>query len=161
MGGSSGYIYVTQEGLDKMKAELKTLKGEERPKIVEAIRRARELGDLSENAEYHAAKERQVHLERKISELEEKVTRARIFDKKHLDDSVAYLLSHVTIRDVSDGEEITYQLVSPEEADADNDRISVQSPIGKALLGTKVGDHVKIEVPSGVLEYEILKIELK
>jgi transcription elongation factor GreA len=159
MTDQHGYIYLTAEGRQKMHDELKQLKTVDRPRIVSEISRARDLGDLSENAEYHAAKERQVLLERKIAELEEKLMRAKTIDQAAVDSDRAYLFSFVRVRDVHTSEEIRYQLVSQEEADFDEDRISIHSPIGKGLLGKSKGEKITITVPAGVLTYEILDIE--
>jgi len=155
----TGWIYLTPEGEEKLAAELKRLKTGERPRIVAEISRARDHGDLAENAEYHAAKERQVILERKISELEDKLRRAKTVDQNSVDASRAYLFCHVVVRDVKSGEEIRYQLVSPEEADLDADRISIQSPVGQGLLGKGKGEQVSIRVPAGELVYEILDVQ--
>ncbi|UCD64761.1 MAG: transcription elongation factor GreA [Candidatus Zixiibacteriota bacterium] len=151
-------IYMSKEGILKLEAELKRLKFEERPKLVAEIKRAREMGDLSENAEYHAAKEAQVHLERRIAELHEKLTRARAIDTDKIADDKAYLFARVLVRDRDRGSEIEYTLAPPEEADVDNDVISVKSPIGAALLGKSEGDVVEIKVPAGILTYEIIRI---
>ena len=151
-------IYMSKEGRLKLEAELKRLKFEERPKIVAEIKRARELGDLSENAEYHAAKEAQEHLERKISEIQEKLTRVRAVDENQIRTDKAYLFAKVLIKDHKTSEEILYTLSPPEEADVDNDVISIKSPIGAALLGKSVGDVLEIKIPAGILKYEILKI---
>ncbi len=151
-------IYVSKEGRLKLEAELKRLKFEERPKIVAEIKRTRELGDLSENAEYHAAKEAQVHLERKIAELHEKLLHIQEVDTDRIPSDKAYLFAKVHVKDKKSGHETVYTLAPPEEADVDKDIISVKSPIGAALLGKAVGDVVSIKVPRGVLEYEILKI---
>ena len=159
MTDQHGYIYLTAEGRQKMHEELKRLMTVDRPRIVAEISRARDLGDLSENAEYHAAKERQVLVERKIAELQEKLMRAKTIDQAEVDSDHAYLFSFVRVRDTRSGEEIRYQLVSPEEADIDEDRISIQSPIGKGLLSKAKGERVTIAVPAGKLTYEILDIE--
>jgi transcription elongation factor GreA len=151
-------IYMSKEGRLKLEAELKRLKFEERPRVVAEIKRSREMGDLSENAEYHAAKEAQGHLERKIAELQEKLTRVHSIDTDQIPSDKAYLFAKVLVRDKKSGTEILYTLTPPEEADVDNDIISVKSPIGAALLGKAVGDVVQIKVPVGILEYEILKI---
>jgi transcription elongation factor GreA len=151
-------IYMSKEGRLKLEAKLKRLKFEERPRIVAEIKRAREMGDLSENAEYHAAKEAQVHLERKISELQEKLTRVRAVDADQIRTDKAYLFAKVLVKDLKRQEEILYTLAPPEEADVDNDIISVKSPIGAALLGKSVGNVLEIKVPAGILQYEILKI---
>jgi transcription elongation factor GreA len=149
---------MSREGIKKIEEELKQLKYEERPKIVAEIKRARELGDLSENAEYHAAKEAQSHLERKIADLEFKLARAEVVDVSDIPTDAAYIFASVLVKDHKFEEEITYKLVPPDDADVDNDIISVESPIGKGLLGKKVGDVVEIPVPAGTLKYEILKI---
>ena len=151
-------IYLSRDGRLKLEAELKRLKFEERPKLVAEIKRTRELGDLSENAEYHAAKEAQAHLERKIAELEDKLSRVRTVDTDQIRDDRAYLFSKVLVKDRDDGEEILYTLAPPDEVDVDNDVISVKSPIGAALLGKAVGDVIEVSVPAGVIKYEVLKI---
>lgn len=151
-------VYLTKEGRIRLEQELKKLKFEERPKIVAEIKRARELGDLSENAEYHAAKETQVHLERKIAELEDKMSRIRTVDADQIPTDKAYLFARVKVKDLDRGEEIVYTLAPPDEADVDNDIISVKSPIGAGLLGKTVGEVAEIEIPVGLLRYEILDI---
>jgi len=151
-------IYMSKEGRLKLEARLKKLKFEERPIIVAEIKRTRELGDLSENAEYHAAKEAQVHLERKISELEHKLSRVQSVDTDSIPDDKAYLYAKVTVKDHRNGEKILYTLVSADEADVDLDMISVKSPVGAALLGKAVGQIIEISVPAGTLKYEIIKI---
>jgi len=151
-------IYLSKEGRLKLEAELKRLKYEERPKYVAEIKRAREMGDLSENAEYHAAKEAQTHLERKIADLEYKLSRVRTIDAKQIPDDKVYLFAKVLVKDQRTGEEILYTIAPPDETDVDNDVISVKSPIGAALLGKAVGEVVEVTVPAGVLKYEILKI---
>ncbi len=154
----SDAIYMSREGVLKLEAELKRLKFEERPKIVAEIKRAREMGDLSENAEYSAAKEAQTHLERKIAELEYKLSRVQSVDPDAIPTDKVYLYAKVQVRDKGDGEEIEYTIVPPEEADVDNDMISIKSPVAAAMLGKAVGDHVEISVPAGILKYEILNI---
>lgn len=151
-------VYLSKEGRIKLETELKKLKYEERPAIIAEIKRAMEMGDLSENAEYHAAKEKQTHLERKIAELEDKISRVRSIDTDKIPTDKAYLFSKVTVKDLRDGEEIEYTLAPPDEVDLDNDIISVKSPIGQGLLGKAVGDTAEITVPAGLLRYEILKI---
>jgi transcription elongation factor GreA len=151
-------VYLSKEGRIKIETELKKLKYEERPAIIAEIKRAMEMGDLSENAEYHAAKEKQTHLERKIAELEDKISRIRSIDIDNIPTDKAYLFSKVTVKDLRDGEEIVYTLAPPDEVDIDNDIISVKSPIGQGLLGKAVGDTAEITVPAGLLKYEILKI---
>nr|MBN2277811.1 transcription elongation factor GreA [candidate division Zixibacteria bacterium] len=151
-------VYLSKEGLLRLEKELKELKTVERPKIISEIKRAMEMGDLSENAEYHAAKETQTHIERKIAELEDKLSRARSVDTTNIPSDKAYLFARVLVRDLDDDEEIEYTLAPPEETDIDNDVISIQSPIGKALLGKAVGDKIKVKVPVGEIAYEIMKI---
>lgn len=151
-------IYMSKEGLLKLEAELKRLKFEERPKLVAEIKRTRELGDLSENAEYHAAKEAQVHLERKISDIEFRFSRVQLVETSEIPDDKAYLYAKVTVKDLGDGEEIIYTLVSPDEADVDQDIISILSPVGAAILGKEVGDKFEIKVPAGTIKYEVVKI---
>lgn len=152
-------IYMSLEGYEKLQSDLHKLKYTDRPAIVSEIKRAREMGDLSENAEYHAAKEAQVHLERQIADLEFKLSRARVIKKEDIPQGKAYLLSKVTLQDLEDGDEIVYTLVSPEESDPDKDLLSVKSPIGKGILGKAVGDEVSITIPAGELRYKIIKIE--
>ena len=151
-------VYLTKDGRIKLEQELRRLKFEERPRIVAEIKRARELGDLSENAEYHAAKEAQGHLERKIAELHDKLSRARTVNADQIAGDKAYIFAKVHVRDLDRGEEIVYTLSPPEEADVDNDIISVKSPIGAGLLGKGVGEIAEIQVPIGLLRYQIVKI---
>jgi transcription elongation factor GreA len=154
----SDHIYLSRDGRLKMEAELKKLKFEERPRIINEIKRAKDLGDLSENAEYHAAKEAQTHIERKIAELEDKLSRVRTLDLDKIPNDKVYLFSRVKVKDVRDGEETLYTIVPADEADVDNDMISAKSPIGAALLGKNIGDVVEITVPAGKITYEILNI---
>jgi transcription elongation factor GreA len=151
-------VYLSKEGIIKLEKELQKLKTVERPRAIAQIKSARELGDLTENAEYHAAKESQTHLERKIAELEDKLSRARPIETANIPSDKAYVFARVLVKDLDDGEEIEYQLAPPDEADPANDVISIKSPIGAALLGKAVGDEVEIEVPAGVTKYKILKI---
>ncbi len=151
-------IYLSKQGLLKMEKELKKLKTIDRPAIISEIKRALHMGDLSENAEYHAAKEAQVHLERKIAELEDKLSRVRAVDTDKIGSDKAYLFAKVLVKDLRNGEQIEYQLVPPDEADVDNDIISVKSPIGAALLGKELGNQVEIKVPAGIVRYEIVRI---
>jgi transcription elongation factor GreA len=134
------------------------MKFTERPKIVAEIKRTRELGDLSENAEYHIAKETQTHLERRIALLQDKLSRVRTIDTDQIPSDKVYLFARVLVRDQDDDEEIQYTVVPPDETDVDNDVISVESPIGQALLGRAVGDVVTIKIPAGILKYKVLKI---
>lgn len=151
-------VYLSKEGRIKLEGELRRLKFEERPKLLAEIKRAKELGDLSENAEYHAAKEAQRHLERKINELEDKMSRIRSFDTDKIPSDKVYLFAKVLVRDVRDGEETEYTIVPADEADVDNDKISVKSPIGLGLMGKAVGEKAEITAPAGKIIYEILKI---
>jgi len=151
-------IYLSKEGRLKLEGELKRLKFQERPKLVAEIKRAREMGDLAENAEYHAAKEAQMHLEGKIAELEYKLSRVRTVDADQIPSDKVYLFAKVLVKDQGTGEEILYTIAPPDETDVDNDVISVKSPIGAALLGKAVGYIVEITVPAGLLKYEILRI---
>jgi transcription elongation factor GreA len=150
--------YYTAEGLKKLREELDLLKHIERPKASQAIAEARDKGDLSENAEYDAAKEAQGLLEMRISKMEEVVSNARLIDESQLDLSKALVLSKVKIKNQTNGMEMTYTLVAESEADLKTGKISVTSPIGKGLLGKSVGEIAEINVPNGVLKFEILEI---
>ncbi len=150
--------YYTAEGLKKLKDELDQLKSIERPKASQAIAEARDKGDLSENAEYDAAKEAQGLLELKIAKLEEVVANARLIDESQLDVSKVLVLSTVKIRNKANGMEMKYTLVAESEADLKSGKISVTSPIGKGLLGKSVGEVAEIQVPNGTLNFEVLEI---
>ena len=150
--------YYTAEGLKKLREELEHLKSIERPKASQAIADARDKGDLSENAEYDAAKEAQGLLEMRISKMEEVVSNARLIDESQLDLSKALVLSTVKIKNQTNGMEMTYTLVAESEADLKTGKISVTSPIGKGLLGKSVGEIAEINVPNGVLKFEVLEI---
>lgn len=150
--------YYTKDGLDKLKEELQQLKTSGRAAIAKAIAEARDKGDLSENAEYDAAKEAQGHHETKIAKMEELLASARLLDESKLDTSKVLALSKVKIRNVKNGATMTYQLVSESEADLKSGKISVTSPIAKGLLGKKVGEKTEIQVPAGKMEFEILEI---
>ncbi|ESU23125.1 transcription elongation factor [Flavobacterium enshiense DK69] len=150
--------YYTAEGLKKLKDELDHLKSIERPKASQAIAEARDKGDLSENAEYDAAKEAQGLLEMKISKMEEVVSNARLIDESQLDVSKVLVLSTVKIKNQTNGMELKYTLVAESEADLKTGKISVTSPIGKGLLGKSVGEIAEINVPNGVLKFEVLEI---
>ncbi|MBB4119371.1 MAG: transcription elongation factor GreA [Mesonia hippocampi] len=150
--------YYTPEGLKKLRDELDQLRDVERPKASQAIAEARDKGDLSENAEYDAAKEAQGLLELKIAKLEEVVANARIIDESQLDTSKVLVHSTVKIKNTTNGAEVTYKLVAQSEADLKSGKISVDSPIGKGLLGKKVGEVAEIQVPRGVMTFEILEI---
>ncbi len=150
--------YYTQEGLDKLKQELHQLKTEGRSNIAKAIAEARDKGDLSENAEYDAAKEAQGLHEAKISKLEGVLATARLIDESTLDTSKVLALSYVKIKNKKNNAVMTYQLVSETEADIKSGKISVKSPIAQGLLGKSVGEVAQIEAPAGVMEFEILEI---
>jgi transcription elongation factor GreA len=156
--GVAGTVYLTREKLAAMEQELRELKTAGRKSIASKIAEARGHGDLSENAEYDAAKEEQQHLELKISKLEATLSRAKIIEARDLPNDKVYILSKVKLKDLKTQEQCEYLLVSPEESDYDMNKISVASPIGKALLGKKKGDSVEITVPVGLLKYEILDI---
>lgn len=154
--------YVTKEGLDKLRAELKHLESVERQRITEQIADARDKGDLSENAEYDAAKEAQGLLESRISKLQDQVANARIIDKSQLDSTKVSILSTVKIKNLANNQELTYQLVPETEADLKNNKIAVSTPISKGLLGKKVGDKAEIKLPNGnMLNFEILDLKLE
>lgn len=150
--------YYTAEGLKKLREELNHLRDVERPKASQAIAEARDKGDLSENAEYDAAKEAQGMLEMKISKLEEINSNARLIDESQLDNSKVLILSTVKLKNQTNGMEMTYTLVADGEADLASGKLSVNSPIGKGLLGKEVGDVADIQVPNGVLKFDILEI---
>jgi transcription elongation factor GreA len=150
--------YFTEEGLKKLRDELHQLKTRERLYISKQIAEARDKGDLSENAEYDAAKEAQGLLELKISKLEEVVSNARLIDESTLDVSKALILSKVKIKNIANGAIMTYTLVAQNEADLKANKISVDSPIGKGLLGKKAGEIADISVPSGSIKLEVLEI---
>lgn len=150
--------YYTEEGLNRLKDELNELKVRGRSSIAKQIAEARDKGDLSENAEYDAAKDAQGLLELKISKLEEVISNARLVNESTIDASQVSILSKVKIRNKKNGMEIVYFLVSEEEADLKLGKISVQSPIGKGLLGKKVGDTAQITVPAGSVEFEVMQI---
>ena len=150
--------YYTVEGLKKLREELNQLKDVERPNASKAIAEARDKGDLSENAEYDAAKEAQGMLEMRISKLEEFNANARLIDESVLDTSKALVHSNVKIKNQTNGMEMMYKLVAQSEADLKTGKISVDSPIGKGLLGKEVGEIAEIQVPNGTMKFEILEI---
>ncbi|MEB3004458.1 MULTISPECIES: transcription elongation factor GreA [unclassified Capnocytophaga] len=151
--------YYTEEGLKALKAELDQLRDVERPRASQAIAEARDKGDLSENAEYDAAKEAQGLLELKIAKLEELVANARVIDESQLDTSKVLILSTVKLKNKANNAIMTYTLVAESEADLKAGKISVSSPIGRGLLGKSVGDIAEIKVPNGVLQMEIIEIK--
>ncbi len=152
--------YFTQEGLQKLKDELHALRTKGRADMAKQIAEARDKGDLSENAEYDAAKDAQGLLELKISKLETVVGNARVIDEASLDNSKVSILSKVKIKNKKNGMQVSYVLVSEEEADLKAGKISVKSPIGKGLLGKKVGEIASVEAPAGVMEFEVLEISI-
>jgi transcription elongation factor GreA len=151
-------VYLTRERLVEIENELRDLKTNGRKSVASKIAEARGHGDLSENAEYDAAKEEQQHLEMRISRLEMTLARAKIIDARDLPNDKIYILSRVKLKDLKTNEDYEYLLVSPEESNFENNKISVTSPIGKALLGKNRGDLVEIKVPAGTLKYKILDI---
>ena len=156
----SGFIYLSREGMEKLKDELNYLKSTERPKIINQIAEARDKGDLSENAEYDAAKEAQGLLEARIAKLESELSKSRVLDEKNIDLSTAKLLTTVKIENIQSKQKMSYTLVSESEADLKNKKISISSPIGRGLMGKKVGEIVDISVPSGVIKFKILDITI-
>ena len=152
--------YMTKDGYDKKMAELNRLENEERPEVVRAIQEAREKGDLSENAEYDAAKERQGMLEAKISELKNLVAPARIIDESKLQTEEVQLMNKVTIVNVKSKAKMTYTIVSETESNLREGKISITTPIAKGLLGHKVGDVVDVQVPVGKMQFKIMEIDV-
>jgi transcription elongation factor GreA len=154
----SGFTYYTKSVLDQLKAELQRLKAVDRPAASKAIAEAREKGDLKENAEYDAAKEAQGLLEAKIQRLEGELVNARVMDEATIDTSKASILTKVTVTNLGSEKQVTYHLVSEKEADLKLGKISVTSPIGKGLLGKKVGEVAEVKVPAGVLKFKVENI---
>lgn len=154
----SNVSYYTEEGLKKLKEELAFLEQTERPRVSNEIAEARDKGDLSENAEYHAAKEEQSLLETKIAKLKNVVASARLIDESQLDTSKILIHSKVKIKNMTNGMEFNYTLVADSESDVRNGKISVNSPIGKGLLGKKIGEIAEIQVPSGLMKFEVIEI---
>lgn len=156
----SGISYMTQEGYEKLKAELEELKTKGREDVAKAIAEARDKGDLSENAEYDAAKNAQGMLELKINEMEKVFANSRIIDESQLDTSKVTVLTNVTIQNMKTNAQLTYKLVAEAEANLKEKKISVSSPIGQGLLGKAVGEIAKIQTPAGVLDFKIISISL-
>lgn len=150
--------YYTEEGLQRLKDEVKNLMKIERPSISKQIAEARDKGDLSENAEYDAAKNAQGMLELKISKLQEEIANVRVIDESKLDTSKVLILSKVKLKNISNSAEMIYTLVPEKEADLKSGKLSVNSPIAKGLLGKKIGEHAEIEIPAGKITFEILEI---
>lgn len=152
---------ITKKGYDALKAEMDRLKREERPKIIEAIAEARSHGDLSENAEYEAAKERQGFIESRINELERKLAEARVIDTSNLSSETVVFGATVTLLETESQEEKQYTLVGQDEADLKDGKISVQSPVGRALIGHRVGDIIEVKTPARLVEYELRGIRFE
>lgn len=153
-----GINYVTEEGMLKMREELEQLESVERPKISRQIAEARDKGDLSENAEYDAAKEAQGMLEARIAQLKEQLSNSRIIDESKIDKSRVQILSNVKIKNTKTGKTMTYNIVSENEADLKKRKIAINSPIAQGLIGSRKGDKVKVNVPNGTMEFEIMDI---
>ncbi|MDR0544935.1 MAG: transcription elongation factor GreA [Odoribacteraceae bacterium] len=153
-------VYVTKEGLKKLQDELDALQTVERPKISKAIGEAIEKGDISENAEYDAAKDAQGLLEAKIAQLQDTITNCRVIDESLIDTKKVQILNKVTIRNVKTNGTMTYMLVSETEADLKAGKLSVNTPIAKALIGKKLGDLVEVQVPAGIMQLEIVNISI-
>jgi transcription elongation factor GreA len=157
---STERVPITPEGYKKLQEELKRLKTVERPEIIKAIERARAFGDLSENAEYETAKDRQGFIEARIKDLESKIARAEIIDPSKLPNKDRVMFGVcVTLEEIESGDKVTYQLVGPDESEPENGLISVTSPLGRALLGKRVDDEVRVQAPGGLREFMVLKIE--
>ncbi len=154
----SDRVPMTPRGYQMLQEELKRLKAEERPKIVKEIEEARAHGDLSENAEYHAAKERQGQIEGRIALLDDKLARAQVIDRAEQESDRVIFGTTVSLEDAETGERMTYTIVGEDEADANEGLISVTSPVGRALLGKEPGDSVQVRVPKGTREFEVLEV---
>jgi transcription elongation factor GreA len=154
-------IPMTADGYARLEAELKHLKSTERPAVIRAIAEARDHGDLSENAEYHAARERQSFIEGRVAELEDKIARAEIIDVSKLSGKAIKFGAKVTLADEDTEEESTYQIVGAEEADVDKGRLSVTSPLARALIGKQTGDSIEVTTPRGSKAYEIIRVRYR
>lgn len=154
-------IPMTADGFARLEAELKHLKNVARPEVITAIAEAREHGDLSENAEYHAARERQSFIEGRVGELEDKMARAQVIDVSKLSGKVVKFGATVTLVDEDTDEEMTYQLVGEDEADVKQGRLGITSPIARAIIGKTIGDSVEVTTPKGVKGYEVLKVRFR
>jgi transcription elongation factor GreA len=153
------FIYMSREGIEKLRTELKRLIEVEQPAQSQRLATAREYGDISENAEYDVAREEMDHLQRRIGRLQDTLSRAQLFDAKGLDPDEITLLSTVELQDLKKRRTVTYTLVSAEEVNVDLNRISVQSPVGQALIGKKAGEKITVEVPAGILEFKVLSVK--
>ena len=158
MNSKPGFVYLTKDRLHELETELNDLKSNGRKLMAEKIAEARSHGDLTENAEYDAAKAEQEHLEMKIRKIEETLSRVKIISANDMPNDKIYILHNVKLLDLKTKEEFVYKLVSPEEADLDQDKISVASPLGKTLLGKKVDEVVELNVPAGIIKYKILEV---
>jgi transcription elongation factor GreA len=154
-------IPMTADGYARLEQELKQLKSVERPSVIKAIAEARDHGDLSENAEYHAARERQSFIEGRVAELEDKIARAEVIDVSRLTGKVIKFGAKVTLADEDTDEESTYQIVGAEEADIAKGRLSITSPLARALIGKQTGDSVEVTTPGGSKAYEIMRVRFK
>lgn len=154
-------VPMTKEGHQSLQDELKRLKSIERPMVIQAISEARAHGDLSENAEYHAAKEKQSFIEGRINEIGDKLSRAHVIDTSNLSSDRVVFGATVSLADIDSGEEVKYRIVGVDEADLKAGKISITSPVARALIGHSVGDAVKVKVPSGTKEYEIIDISIE
>ncbi|MCF4164841.1 transcription elongation factor GreA [Zavarzinia compransoris] len=152
-------VPMTAGGYEALEAELKRLKTVDRPSVIQAISAAREHGDLSENAEYHAAKERQSFIETRVLELEDKISRAQVIDVSKLSGEVVKFGATITLVDADTDEEVVYQIVGVDEADVKAGRLSVSSPVARAMIGKTVGDEIEVTTPGGHKSYEILKVK--
>jgi transcription elongation factor GreA len=151
-------VPITKEGYEALKKELEYLKKVERPKNIQAIEDARSHGDLTENAEFDAAKDRQAFIDGRVTDLEYKLSRADIIDSRTLSNDRAVFASYVVLENIETGEDVTYQLVGPDEANIEKGRISVSSPLGKAIIGKKPGDEITLQAPGGKRFYELVEI---
>ena len=149
---------ISRMGFDRLRKELENLERRERHDVIKAIEVAREHGDLKENAEYHAAKERQGHVEGRILELKDKLSRAEVIDCSEVNCSRAVFGTVVTLLDLDEDVEVTYQLLGPEESDVEKGVISIRSPLGRAIIGKEIGDEAKVVTPGGIREFEIMNI---
>ncbi len=153
-----GSVYLSREGYEKLRQELEHLKTVRRREITKAIAEARAHGDLSENAEYDAAKDAQAHNEKRIAELEEKLSQARLLEDENIPADQVLIGATVKLKDMDTGEELEYTFVSEEESDFSQNKLSITSPVGSGLLGHKVGEEVSIKVPAGMLKYKVIEI---
>ena len=157
-GSTTSTVYLTKEGFEKLRQQIEKLEIVDRPDVSRQIAEAREKGDLSENAEYHAAKEAQSYLELRISKLKLKLSQARVFDTSQIDITKISVLCHVTVKNLDTNTEVTYQLVPENEANTKEKKLSITTPISKGLIGAGEGDEVKIEIPSGILNLKVISI---